>query len=217
VEPPSRLAKLRSGLLALVIFISLVDALPLSSPPSRKTLGDVAVQEELGRFAELFTSLGHPMTTPEMEDAVFHGAKRYSSTRSIVLKPFKRWRRETGTGQAWGFFGYPETHPYWIVVEGRPGPEAPWETLYEPRSGEHDLLRSKLRYRRVQFMWVDVPTRGTPGATTGRLADHVAPEVFEERPDLNEMRLYIRRGRTPRPGKTSNKAPKQQWPQVRKR
>ena len=62
-----------------------------------------------------------------------------------------------------------------------------WEILYTPRS-EHDLLRSKLRYRRLQFMFVDVPRRRKPGRIVGRLADRIAPEVFEARPDIARVR-----------------------------
>ncbi len=91
-----------------------------------------------------------------------------------------------------------------------------WEILYTPRS-EHDLLRSKLRYRRLQFMFVDVPRRRKPGRIVGRLADRIAPEVFEARPDIARVRVYIHREHTPRPGQEAGQKPKKQWVKIRKR
>jgi len=212
---PSLQARLRSVLLAMVIFIGFVDALPLNTAPSRFNLREPAVHDELQRIADGLTAMGRPTSVDEVEDRVFVDARRYLTARSFFLKPFKGLRRFTGTGQAWGFFGYPETYPYWIVVEGKvDGGE--WEMLYVPRS-EHDLLRSKLRYRRLQFMFVDVPRRRKPGRIVGRLANRIAPEVFGARPDIVSVRVYIHREHTPRPGQESNRKPKKRWVQVRHR
>ena len=210
-----RVPLLRGVLLAIVVFISAVDALPLQTPPSRRVLREPAVHDELVRIADGLESVGVTTDAKAVEDFVFNETRRTTKYRTFLLKPFKGFRRITGTGQAWGFFGYPETYPYWLVVEGKTA-DGDWERLYSPRT-QDDLLRSKLRFRRLQFMFVDV-VRGTrQDAVMGRLADRVAPEVFALRPDLDTVRVYIHREKTPKPGKTAKKPPEKKWVQTRQR
>ncbi len=87
-------------LLGMVIFIGFVDALPLSTAPSRFNLREPAVHDELQRVADGLTMLGRPTSVDEVEDRVFEDAARYVNARSFFLKPFKGFRRFTGTGQA---------------------------------------------------------------------------------------------------------------------
>lgn len=205
-------AELRAAALAAAIFISFLDALPLSSAPQRRHLREPAVAEQLDYWASVIGQEDRQ----QFEDDVLRITGASARWRKAVLTPFRPMHRVLGTGQAWGFFAWPETFPYWIMVEGRVDGGA-WELLYEPLNSDADLMNFPLRYRRTRFLFVDAIRMKDPEPIVSRMADWVAPRALEARPDLDEVRVYFRRARTPKPGKTLTKPPQQLYVQLRGR
>lgn len=204
-------AELRAAALAVAIFVSFLDALPLSSPPRLMHLREPAVAEQLQYWAG---ALGRE-DYPAFEQDVLRSTRAFAEARQAVLQPTATFRRYTGTGQAWGFFAWPETFPYWIMVEGRVD-GGDWELLYEPLNPDADLLNFPLRYRHTRFLFVDALRMKDPEPVVSRMADWVAPRVFERRPDLDEVKVYFRRARTPKPGQVAKKPPQQLYVQLRR-
>ncbi|MCB9797051.1 MAG: hypothetical protein H6741_30570 [Alphaproteobacteria bacterium] len=206
-------AEFRAAVLAAAIFVSFLDALPLTSAPKLMHLREPAVAEQLRHWAEV---LGRDQDYPTFEQDVLRLGGVFANSRKGVLKPFRPFNRYTGTGQAWGFFAWPETYPYWIKVEGRPR-GGDWELLYEPLNAEAQLMNFELRYRRTRFLFVDALRMADPEPIVSRMADWVAPQVLERRPDLDEVKVYFRRARTPKPGQAPRKPAEQLYTQLRSR
>lgn len=105
------------------------------------------------------------------------------------MRPWYPFRRETGTGQSWGLFAFPEPHAGRLVVSGRAEGGA-WEELFAAPEGD-GLLADQLRFRRVRGVYDDAGDRPKTGVMWARFSRWVAGTVFAERPDLDEVEVRV--------------------------
>jgi len=178
----------RAGLISIVLFAQLADALPLPTL-SKRDLRHPVAQQEVKRWTRRLNDWGVEITRAEVIErglAMGNGANGF---RKAVLRPWYPLRRVTGTGQSWGLFAFPEPHAGRLVVRGR-AVDGDWETLFSAPDGD-GRLGERLRFRRVRGIYDDAGDRPKPGTLWRRFSRWVATEVFAERPDLDEVEVRI--------------------------
>ena len=180
---------IRAGLIAFVLLVHGVLALPVPSNVSDKAFDNAIAREELKSWSALLGDLGYPVEPEELGERVLELGKSLAGTKKAFLKPFRPFLRATGTGQAWGLFTYPNTTPNQLVVSVRGSPDEPWEPLYEALSEEHDWHESHFRYRRVRGVYDDNATRVR--ASYDNFVHWVAEEAFEDHPEAQQVRVHM--------------------------
>lgn len=186
MPPHTRHASLRATLLALVIFIHGVDASPLPASVSMKTFNNPIAQDEMTQWSSLMGKVGIQASEEQLIKFIVDVGSRSADLRNFVVKPYKKVRRWTGTGQGWGLFTYPNSFPHRLHIEGREGKE--WRLLHRALDSEHDWMGSELRFRRVRGVYDDNTT--TTRQSYGNFVSWMAREAFEDFPELEAVRVY---------------------------
>ena len=108
--------------------------------------------------------------------------------RQEVMKLVRPVREGFKLHQQWKLFPTANLRQHRLWVEGRTQRGQPWEIMYRPHDPEHDFLQDPIEYRRMRGAW-------NPGKNARRgysgFARWVAGEVFEARPDINDVRVRL--------------------------
>ena len=195
----SRSARLRAWIIAAAILLYGFAALPLPHSVRASNLDGATGWEEIERWVGIFESLGIEVTHRGLRDRVLSIGQATATFRRTVLRPFRPWLRTTGTGQSWALFAHPDTHPRRLVVSGTTGEDGSWQLLFRSRDPDASLLRPLFRYRRVRALWDSTSRRKRPGSLYERFTDEIALRVFEERPDVQRVRIQFERLESRRP------------------
>lgn len=184
---------LRALLIALVLLVHGTKAMPWPDVRPRDLDYGVA-QDELARWAGIFTAAGHPITQEELAQRVLAVGRGSAAVQRALHGPFKPLLDLTGTGQAWGLFAYPDPYAGRLVVSVKRltrGGLSGWEVVYRaPREGE-DWLVDLLEYRRVRGIYDDNGDRPKPGIFYDRLCDWLATEIMARRQDVAEVQVRL--------------------------
>jgi hypothetical protein len=140
-------------------------------------------------------------TPPSMLPTV----KKLRALRNDFIDPVRFIRDGFRLHQQWKLFPTASLNQHRLWVEGRTDRKAQWEILYRPLDPLHTFRMDAIEYRRLRGAW-------NPGRSARRgyagFVKWVAGEVFDERPDLNEVRVRLenvrvfpRRGRFESTGK----------------
>jgi hypothetical protein len=188
---------LRATMLAVVVAINGIAALPLARKADHKSFERKLAQDEVRRWQGLLAGVGLGFTREELTEGAFTFAKGSLATRKFLLDPFKPWFHFTGTGQAWGLFTYPDRYPGRLLVEAREG-EGEWVLLYAALDAEHAFNRDKLVYRRVRGVYDSSSEK--VGTSYDPFCSWIAAEVFAARPQYEEVRVRFLTIHTHEPG-----------------
>jgi hypothetical protein len=180
---------IRAGLIALVLVVEWVDAVPLPELRPRDLVHPVA-QAELDRWVSMLASVGIVRTRDEVAEVGLAVGEVAIGFRKGALAPFKPLKRITGTGQAWGLFAYPDPASGRLVIRGR-GEGEEWELLAKlPGEGDPAQVR-RLQYRRLRGVWDDAGDRPNPGKLHTRFVNWIASDMLTRRPDLDQIEVRI--------------------------
>jgi hypothetical protein len=193
---------LRAALIALVLVVSWVDAMPLPELSASDLRYEMA-GDEIRAWQGVLARVGIVVSEGELAEAGLAIGARSTAFRRGILRPFRPFFRVTGVGQAWGLFAYPDPHAGRLVVEGRAGEEE-WQPLYVA-PGADEPLEAVLECRRVRGVYDDVGDRPRPGAAWLRFADWIAALAFARYPELDEVRVRLPYKHIVVPGRESDK------------
>lgn len=131
--------------------------------------------------------------------ALLPAVKEMRVLRTQVLAPLRPVRDGFRLHQLWKLFPTASLNQYRMWVEGRAGRDGAWQILYRPLDPEHTFKRDEIEYRRLRGAW-------NPGRSARRgyasFVKWVAGEVFNARPDFDEVRVRMEKIRVnPREGK----------------
>jgi hypothetical protein len=198
---PSRRDQLRAGLIAVVLLLQLLDAVPL--PELRaKHLANPVAKAELKQWSEVLHAVGVTVTPTELGEIGLRMGSVAGTFRKTALRPWHPFRQLTGTGQSWGLFAYPEPATGRLVLDGRSAVGT--ETFYRAPGGKNDALESVLEYRRIRGVYDGASDRPQPRRIYRRFGVWVASRIMRVRPDITdvEVRLDLHPVRTPDQGRS---------------
>ena len=183
--------RIRAGLIAVVLLMSTLEAVPMPSMKRRHLRRQMA-GEELTRWSRILDSVGIEATESEIVDFGVAVSQRAQGSRWKVIRPWRLLERKLKMGQAWGMFAYTDNHPGRLIVEGSVDGKA-WETLFRAPQSDRSRLTRTLQNRRVRGIYDDAGDRPNPGKLYGRWVDWLARRIFAERPALNHLRVRFDR------------------------
>jgi hypothetical protein len=196
-----RVPSLRAALLAVVVFVHGVAASPLPpSPTTPKAMANPIAVEELNGWVTLLGELGVKTTRAELTDLAIESSTVTSELRTAVIKPFRPLLRITGTGQGWGLFTYPNTHPHRLVIEVER--DGKFEVVYRALDPDHTYLEPQLTFRRVRGVYDDNASKVRPSYES--FARWVARHAFEDWPDATRVRVKMIRTHVVTPGQAAD-------------
>ena len=137
--------------------------------------------------------------TKKVDDSWKETVREARELRTDLGKPFKPIRTAFRLHQTWRLFPTANITQDRLWVEGRKDRKAEWEIIYRPNDSEHTFKADEIEWRRVRGAWNPgrAPRRGYSGFTRW-----IAKEVFDDRPDLNEVRVRMERVKVrPRKGR----------------
>ena len=187
----------RAGLIAAVLLVQAADGLPRPGrmPPSMKT--DPAAVQELDRWVAVARRLGIDAD----REAVFAWSRAWSQRlrawRTTLTDPLEPWFRLTGTGQGWGLFTSPNTHPHRFEVRVRR--DGAWEPLYVDLDPAHDWRAATFAYRRVRAIYNPTAPRRIP-AGYPPLTRVIARWAFADVPEAEAVQVRLVRVHVTLPG-----------------
>lgn len=125
--------------------------------------------------------------------------KALRNARSDVIRLVRPVREGFRLHQQWRLFPTANLKQHWLVIEGRTGRKAEWETFYRPQDLAHDFKADAIEYRRLRGAW-------NPGRQArrgyGGFTRWVSDEIFAVRPDITEVRVRLENIRVvPREGR----------------
>jgi len=190
--------KLRAALLALVLAVYGVAALPLPKSIKRADLDKPIARDELLRWTGILAEVGVVLTVEELTDHVFTVGEAAAKFRRFALDPFKRWLQISGTGQDWALFTYPDSRPHRLEVAIK-DPDG-WETIFAALDLERDWRADRFCYRRIRGVYDGSTEKG--GAAYDLLAKRIGAWAFAEFPDATNVRVRFVRTHSVLPGET---------------
>lgn len=194
----------RAALMALVLAVYGLAALPLPHSARRAMFDEPVAREELAAQAALLGRVGVAVTPAQVADVLQASNELGVAVYERTLKPLAPLFRWTGTGQSWGLFTYPDTFPHQLTVEVRAGPKAPWVTWFAGLDPEHAWMRDVIAYRRVRGVYDGQTSK--PGASWNNLTRWLARRAFEQDATLTSVRVSFRRFHSVRPGEPADPA-----------
>lgn len=212
----ARWPSIRAGILALVVGVHGIAALPLPRVLKAEDAKTELAREEIGRWVRILRSAGWDIDDEQLVAHVNTIGRAAMGTRRFVLAPFQPLLRLTGTGQSWALFAYPDRYPNRLEVDGKTL-EGGWELLYRANDPGHTMLAPQLEFRRVRGVYDTASSRDAPGRVYDRFVDMVARQVFARRPDLDTVRVKMVQFRVSLPGESGTYPEKTRLTRLRSR
>ncbi len=176
-------------MLAVVILVHGVYAAPVPHVVTKADLRSPVSRNEVRIWAKRLTSWGYAITPQELGEQVRRVTGVIGGAHRAAKAPFRPWMRVTGTGQGWGLFANPDTHPVRLEIWVRRGDDAEPELLYRQLDAHAAWRAPVVRFRRVRGVWDHGRHSVRPRATFLRFADWVSGEIFDELPDVDWVEL----------------------------
>lgn len=168
---------------------------------SRSDLRYAVAQEELARWSGLLTEAGWELAPDELGERVLAVGQVSRELQDRLYGPIRPFLRQTGTGQAWGLFAYPETVSGRLVIGARQRGELDFRTLYRAPGQGEDWLVDLVEYRRVRGIYDDKGDRPKAGFIWGRLSSYLAARIMVVHPEVEEVELRFDLTRASIPGR----------------
>jgi len=192
--------QIRAGLIAVVLLIQFLDAVPLPEL-KESNLKQPLAQDELDRWTEVVNDLGLDWSREELTARALAVGGVAVSFRKAVMAPWKPFLRFTGTGQSWGLFAYPDPYAGRLIIRSRDAKGDWTEHFRAPAEGD-DWLVARMLFRRVRGVYDDAGDRARPGKAHDRFVNWVAREIFLREPEAQsvEVRFDVTEVLTPDEG-----------------
>ena len=184
---PTRWARIRAVLLALVILSQLFLALPMPHKVSESDLRKPEAKEELGRWMDLIRTVGLDWEEASVRRELISWTQWLANGHKKLSTPLKPARTYFGIGQSWALFAAPDTHPNRLQVEARV--DGVWQLVFRRVDSEHQMLGSQISFRRVRGVHDGVGAR--PGDIYRAFSKFVARGVFAEMPEADAIRVRM--------------------------
>ena len=189
-----RWPQIRAAILAVVIAINLVVAVPWGPRITERSLAKPIAQDEIRNWLGFLHSLGVDMSQEDFEGWVIWASNAIADVDQTLQAPIKPIKRITGTGQAWALFATPDSRPASLEISGRQGDDGDFELLFRRHDPEHNLLGIYLSFRRVRGIYDGQSAK--PGRPYRNFNRWIARTIFEMRPDLDRVRVQFKRRHT---------------------
>ena len=176
----------RGLLIAGVLFVQVLDAIPLPEVRPGHLRTDIA-RQEIQRWRSVLSHIGIDVTQQQMRDFALMLGEKSGNYRRAVVKPTKPFRRVTGTGQAWGLFAYPDHVAGRLVISGQVS--GTWSTLYSAPDVGDGLLGSQLRNRRMRGVYDTFGDRNNPRGPYRRFFKWVTSAAFDQHPNVDVVEV----------------------------
>lgn len=147
-------------------------------------------QEEVARWVEILSGVGVDTTAEQLVDHTLTVSQAAVKARATIVRPFRAVSGLYGGGQAWGLFTYADPYPGRLVIEGTRGGNA-WFPLYRAPQHDGSVLARTVHHRRVRGVWDDAGDRPKPGKLYRRFVTWLSGRIFEEYPDITEVRVRL--------------------------
>jgi len=108
------------------------------------------VQMELKEWTERLNRWGVALTTTQLEDKLWTLSSSGMRIRRSLLKPFRPYYRNCGTGQSWRMFVAPHRHPARLSIDLFE--EESWRTIYTPHDPQHAWLAGVIEFDRFRSL-----------------------------------------------------------------
>jgi len=190
-------------------------AIPLPTKVSDNAFKGKYAQEELQRWSDILADVGVDIEPQDLGDRVIDFGQRFAGTKKAFLTPFRPVLRTTGTGQAWGLFTYPNVRPNRMHVSVREDQSSEWRPIYVALSEEYDWHEQHFRYRKVRGVYDDNAFKVR--ASYDNFCHWVAGDVFEEMPEVLQVRVHMVQTNTTLPGEELDDSEKVRLVRVMKR
>jgi len=174
-------------MIALVVFFSVLAAVPTPGNFTHETLKQPVVRDQLLQWLRILNFLGSSVTETELGDGYVAFAQGLNKVRGTLLKPYNTVSRITGTQQGWALFATPDTRPARLVVRARIGKR--FRVLYRSGDAEHDYAADFLEYRRVRALYN--PGRSGPPPTYAGFAERLSQRIFDDFPDARSVTVSL--------------------------
>ena len=180
-------AKIRAGLIAIVLVFCACEAMPLPTLKKRHLNREVAM-DETEHWVTLLGHVGIETSSEELIEFVMGVSKASGKMRYKLIKPWRKFERKLALAQHWGLFTFADPYAGRLVIEGSAGGNA-WETLYSAPEDDGSELAELLHYRRVRAIWDDAGDRPHPGKFYNRWVTWIAGWIFDRNPEINVVRV----------------------------
>jgi hypothetical protein len=170
---PGKFAVFRSIVIALVLALSVLQALPGKAV---KTAELMPIERALGSG---------------VSSAIRETSRAWVKTRRFLLSPFDRLVDELGLGQRWRLFTVRGRHTYRINIEAM-GEDQRWQLLY--RAHDVDVLRlsPELTYRRLRGIF-DPHNKDDANAQYDAFVQWISKRVLDRHPEYVGVRVSMER------------------------
>ena len=210
----TRIAYVRAAVITFALVVHGIPALPLPRSIKRSQFDTPMASEEMARWSRLVGSVGIDRSASQLSDLFFAMGTVAVDARKMMVAPFARFYRVSGTGQGWGLFTYPDSFPHQLCVDIR-REGGGWEQIYAGLDPTDDWHRPQLVYRRIRGVY-DGSTE-KPGITYTNFVSWVSGEAFADFPDAEAVRVSFLRAHNTRPGEPQDPEKKRRWERVKTR
>ena len=187
---PSRWARVRAALIALVLLVQGVSALP-NHPVSKANLARPEAVRAVAVADGVLGAVGLSPGRPALSRALRDGSRAMVDARGMLLRPFEPLFHYTGTHQQWGLFllGTRECFGIHVDAQRRDGG---WQRLYHALDPGPAPLEAVLRYRRLRGIYNPRAKNGPHGQYPG-FVHALARRVFARAPGYLRLRVQMER------------------------
>jgi hypothetical protein len=192
-------ARVRAALITLALVVHGLYVAPVPHVVTPADFNNPVSQDEVEAWAGRLQALGISITTEALKEEVILWTGRIGGAHRALKRPFAPFLRVTGTGQGWGLFANPNTHPLRLEVRGRRAGGA-FESVYLQLDPEADWAWARFAYRGIRGCY-DAQGRMRRSHPAYRsFASWAAREAFREHPDLEAVEVRLLRTHTTLPG-----------------
>ncbi len=160
----------------------------------RSAWKDPTVQTEIQAWSNRLERFGMSLEPGELEDRLWHFARRYEEVRVKVLTPFRPYYTYMGCAQSWKMFVAPHRFPARLVMDVKEDGE--WREVYRARDGEHRWLATVLDHDRMRSAVFRFGWRSYRRSYR-QFADWAASRARVDFPEATHIRLRFHRRPTP--------------------
>lgn len=186
-------AHVRAALIALVLLVEGVEALP-HSPLNEDRLARPEGQRLITWLERGLSSIGAHPGRERIGSRLIAASSAQVALRDAVLAPFEPLFRLTATGQQWTLFITVGRECFRLHIDAA-GADGQFHPVYRALGLDSDDLAPLLEYRRLRGIYDPKRTRPPSDAYAGA-ANFIAQRLFTRHPDwrsvrVRQERLYI--------------------------
>jgi hypothetical protein len=204
-------AKIRAALVAIALFAHGLYAAPVPHVVTARDFDNPVSQDEVEAWASRLQAVGVPITVDQLKEQVILWTGRIGGAHKALKGPFGPFLRVTGTGQGWGLFANPDTHPTRLEIRAA-GEDGRLEPLYLQLDSEAQWAWRRLAYRRVRGCYDAQGPRKRSHPVYRAFTDWIASLAFAEHPQLQLVEVSLVRTHTTLPSEEPDPMAKREHP-----